>query len=650
MGKEIKKIMYTTQDCVGCNKCIDACPVITANLVVHQEEGKQSIQVNSQTCIACGACLDVCEHDARGYNDDTERFFNDLAKGEKISLLVAPAFRSNYPKEYASILGALKKLGCNHIMSVGFGADIATWGYVNYIEKYQVEGMISQPCPAVVSYIEKYIPELIPKLMPIHSPMICAAIYTKKYLGNNDKLAFIGPCMAKKVEIDDPNTEGYVSYNVTFNHLLDYLKAHPIQGEDVQEETPCGLGTIYPMPGGLKENIHWFCGEEQFVRQVEGEAKVYAYLEDYLKRVKNKDELPFIVDALNCEQGCLYGTGIEKEKNESDNINYEIHKLKLSKLKGKKSSPWDMRKKPKERLKALNKQFKKLELNDFIRHYKDQSSGCMIKIPNAEELDAIFNEMQKRTPEERNINCGACGYGNCQRMATAIYNQCNENKNCIYFLKSKVEEEKHIVQAYLSEIEEKNKQMEQRNQVMQKVIRESYSNLEVLDFSIKELANENMTNAQRGAKIRNTMQDINAFVKEIKISFDSIKAVLEQLEENNNAIAHVSGQTNLLSLNASIEAAKAGMAGKGFAVVAEKIKDLSDASKEAAIKSNENKKEMFQALNELSKRANRLAEDVEEINERVGSLTESIEEIAGASEQVKDSSEKLKDSLKLLNE
>ncbi len=41
--------------------------------------------------------------------------------------------------------------------------------------------LISQPCPAIVNYIEHYQPELISQLMPIQSPMICEAIYLKKY-------------------------------------------------------------------------------------------------------------------------------------------------------------------------------------------------------------------------------------------------------------------------------------------------------------------------------------------------------------------------------------------------------------------------------------------------------------------------------------
>ena len=109
-------------------------------------------------------------------SDDTERFFADLSQGKKISVILAPAFLANYPKEYQKVLEYLKKKGVNHICSVSFGADITTWGYL------------------------KYITELIPRLIPVHSPMMCTAIYMKKYMQVSDSIAFISSCIAKKVE------------------------------------------------------------------------------------------------------------------------------------------------------------------------------------------------------------------------------------------------------------------------------------------------------------------------------------------------------------------------------------------------------------------------------------------------------------------
>ena len=233
-------LICTNDQCVGCKRCISVCPILNANMVAS-EGTNAKIEVNGEQCIACGSCFDVCEHQARSYEDDTEQFFEDLAKGEKISLLVAPAFLANYPDEYASVLGGLKNLGVNRIVSVSYGADITTWAYIHYITEHNFLGGISQPCPAVVDYIEKYEPELISKLVPVHSPMMCTAVYLKKYEQLSDKLAFISPCIAKKKEIEDPDTHRYVSYNVTFDHLMQYISSINCSEEVCTQKATTGV-------------------------------------------------------------------------------------------------------------------------------------------------------------------------------------------------------------------------------------------------------------------------------------------------------------------------------------------------------------------------------------------------------------------------
>lgn len=433
-------LIYTNEKCVGCKKCISVCPVLTANQAVW-ENGKTKILVNGNQCVACGACFDACAHNARAYYDDTERFFEDLKNGEKISLLIAPAFMANYPLEYAKVLGGLKNLGANRIISVSFGADITTWGYIKYMTEHDFAGGISQPCPAIVGYIEKYIPELIPKLFPIHSPLMCGAIYAKKYMKIADKLAFISPCIAKKKEIEDPECAGYVSYNVTFDNLMQYVREHNISGPDAEDEIEYGLGSVYPMPGGLKENIYWFCGEDVFIRQIGGEKRAYELLEDYKKRVLDGKELPFMVDALNCEKGCIYGTGIEGKKNESEDILYEIQRIKHASKKNGNGHAFSRDLSPKQRLDMLNESFKELDINDFIRNYTDMSEGRKIARPSDAELNDIFMSMEKDTKEKQNVDCSACGYNTCRDMATAIYNGCNSINNCIQFVQAEVERE-----------------------------------------------------------------------------------------------------------------------------------------------------------------------------------------------------------------
>lgn len=634
-------LVFTNENCIGCNKCISKCPVLTANVAADCGNG-QKIYVDGTKCVGCGACFDACEHHAREFKDDTEQFFADLAAGEKISVLWAPAFAANYPGEYRQMLGGLKKLGVNRIISVSFGADITTWGYIKYITEHRFTGGISQPCPAIVNYIEHYIPELIPKLVPVHSPMMCAAIYAKKYLNLKEKLAFISPCIAKKSEISDPNTYGYISYNVTFDHLAKYAKKHNIMAEPAPNEIEYGLGSIYPMPGGLKENVYWFCGEDVFIRQIEGEKHAYHFLEDYKERVLHNKSLPFMVDALNCAQGCLYGTGVEEEKTHGDDILYELQKIKESSKNRHKKSAWARDMEPGKRLKNLNRQFARLNLNDFIRNYTDKSIGNQVKTPSESELADIFKDMNKTTRESTAVNCSACGYNTCRDMAMAIYNECNNKNSCIHYIKSLADEEKERLEQMSAQMEVQNQKVLEKNEKIATMVAGANDQFTSLKDSIAEMSKGNNNNAQETNNINSSMAEVVSFCKNMTTSFDKINTLLVQLGENNENITSIASQTNLLSLNASIEAARAGEAGKGFAVVAGEIKNLSESSRNTAQDSQNNKDEIIVAMNGLNEEAEKLMNVVDEVNRRIESLAASTEEIAASTEHVNDVATDLK--------
>ena len=434
-----RSIVYTNDNCIGCNKCIKVCSAIGA-CVSKEENGKARIDVDGSKCVACGSCIDVCVHGAREYEDDTKRFFEDLAAGEKISLLIAPAFKANYPEEYESVLGGLKKLGINRIISVSFGADITTWGYLNYIKENDFLGGISQPCPALVSYIERYLPELLPKLFPVQSPLMCAAIYARTKMGVTDKFAFISPCIAKKLEIEDVHNKGLVHYNVTFEHLMKYVREHGVTGPSVQSEIEYGLGSFYPTPGGLAENVKWFLGDHVYIRQIEGERHLYEWLHLNKERIRD-EKTPFLfIDALNCEKGCICGTAVNPEVSKTDDALYALLDIRENSKKDEKGNAWSRPDPPEVRLKNYNEQFKDLNLEDYLRGYTDRSGECSYDIPDDSELEEVFVSMNKLTEESRKIDCTCCGYESCHQMATAIYNGFNHKENCIYYEKTMVHE------------------------------------------------------------------------------------------------------------------------------------------------------------------------------------------------------------------
>ena len=263
-----KLITNNEENCVGCNRCIRACPIEGAN-IVKAVDGKFKVLVDNDRCVSCGACIDMCHHSVRDYVDDTERFLSDLRNGVAISMLVAPAVNV-YGDDALRLLTWLRKLGVKKMFDVSLGADICTWAHIRAVQKGGLKPIITQPCPVIVDYVQMYQHDLIKHLSPVHSPMLCTAIYMKNYAKISENIAALSPCIAKAHEFD---ATGKVKYNVTLKKLMKYIEENniilpsEISGYDHPD---AALGLLYPMPGGLKENLEFFFGKDLRIDQSEG--------------------------------------------------------------------------------------------------------------------------------------------------------------------------------------------------------------------------------------------------------------------------------------------------------------------------------------------------------------------------------------------
>ncbi len=109
-----------------------------------------------------------------------------------------------------------------------------------------------------------------------------------------------------------------------------------------------------------------------------------------------------------------------------------------------------------------------------------------------------------------------------------------------------------------------------------------------------------------------------------------INARSEELLETNTVISSIAGQTNLLSMNAAIEAAHAGEAGKGFSVVADEIRKLAENASEQSRSTEKILREIVTAFGEISESSQRAGENF-------GSIRELIQTVVRIESEVKDS-------------
>ncbi len=421
-------IIVKPDKCVGCNACVRVCPSPEANITKMVEEGRFITSVNTDKCICCGECVSVCNHGARDYIDDTEACMSKVGS-EKMIILATPAIKSALPTQWKGVLDWFKKKGCI-IFDVSLGADICTWAHLRAIESRQVGNVISQPCAAIVKYIETYQPKLLQNLSPIHSPILCTATYIRKYQKRNNPIAVLSPCIAKKIEFSET---GIIDYNVTIKKVMDYFDQNDIKiptndADDYTyefEEQQGQLGGIYPRPGGLRDTL-WAHNPDINIATAEGVHNVYPQLEMYAKMPDSKH--PEVFDVLSCEFGCNMGPGTGTSQNVFDVLTtmkgVEQHARQRRRGGGMFNRGED----------KLFKQFdEELQLSDFIRSY---SPGRPSLVPSDQQLIPIYEQMGKYTDADRNYNCHACGYRSCRDMAMAIYRGLNTPNNCIVHAKS----------------------------------------------------------------------------------------------------------------------------------------------------------------------------------------------------------------------
>ena len=633
-GKYRSVISVDKEKCVNCQRCIAVCPVKMCN-----NGSGDYVAFDEKLCIGCGSCIEACTHGARKGIDDSELFFDSLKKGEKIVAIVAPAAIVSFRGKDLELNGFLKSLGVEAVFDVSFGAELTTKSYVEYIKNKNPDCVISQPCPALVSFIETYRPELIKYLAPADSPMLhCAKMikeFYTKYTGY--KIAAISPCYAKRREFDET---GICDYNVTMRSIQSYMEEKNIRIDSfpkVEYENPAAeRGVLYSTPGGLMRTAERFVPSiSEKTRKIEGNPKVFLYLAKFSEANKNKKPCFTLIDCLNCENGCNEGAGTTNKGMHLD----EMESFVENRMHDRRSY-WEQKgHSKKSALKKLNKaidEFWKPGLYD--RTYVDRSAYFhqKIKEPSQEEIQKIYRDMYKKTKSDI-LNCGACGYEDCEQMAVAIYNGLNRPENCTHYTnilkdimnEQHQEEVKQSVRKVVETGSEKLTENGRDVQTLATAARDMTESVSTSSSAVEEMiANINSINSilEHNAE---SVGLLDGATRKGMTGIENVAELVSKIEENSNGLSEMSSviqkiasQTNLLAMNAAIEAAHAGNSGRGFAVVADEIRKLAENSGSEARKISDVLKNVKQLIDATFKDTGDVQKEFSEVVQLSGTVVE----------------------------
>lgn len=144
---------------------------------------------------------------------------------------------------------------------------------------------------------------------------------------------------------------------------------------------------------------------------------------------------------------------------------------------------------------------------------------------------------------------------------------------------------------------------------------ETFSNINTVSSefaSVKDNIFKSVVQAQdEVAELKNSSMIVENYFTEMQSTFDAFELSLKEIKRCMNKIISIADQTNILALNASIEASRAGEHGKGFSVVAGEVKSLSDEIKSlvAAVDSS---------IDDVERGTDRLSDSIHSSHEALG--------------------------------
>lgn len=311
--------------CIECGMCAKVCPytAIVSRKRPCQNACKvkaisiadnKAAKIDYDKCISCGACVYRCPFGAISDRSQLLTIIDLLKRNTEHELyaVIAPSIASQFTyAKLGQVVTGLKQLGFHTVVEAALGADMVA--QLETRELVEKGFLTSSCCPAFVSHIQHAFPELSPNVSMNLSPMAMISKYIKDH-HENTKIVFIGPCTAKKSEIQLDYVKPYVDAAMTFEELQALFDSRDIDLTTLEEselDTASYYGRIFARCGGLAEAVAQSL-KEQGVADFDLKPISCNGIEECHKalQLKKRNQLDAnFIEGMSCIDGCVGGAG-----------------------------------------------------------------------------------------------------------------------------------------------------------------------------------------------------------------------------------------------------------------------------------------------------------------------------------------------------
>ncbi len=339
--------------CKECGACAKVCPytaIISRRRpcenackikAITMNEDKAAA-IDNNKCISCGACVYQCPFGAisdKSYILDAIDILknSDENRNYKVYAIVAPSISSQFKyAKLGQVITGLRALGFHTVVEAALGADMVAQAESK--ELAEKGFLTSSCCPAFVAYIEKAFPQLLPLVSHNLSPMATIAQYIKEHEAPC-KTIFIGPCTAKKLEVQKESVKPWVDVAMTFEELQALFDSRDLDITTLDEgvlDNASYFGRIFARSGGLSDAVAEGLKEQgitDFVLKPCACDGIEECRIALLKKSKNLLDANFI-EGMACVGGCIGGAGClthgDKNKAEVDKYGKQAYEKTIA--------------------------------------------------------------------------------------------------------------------------------------------------------------------------------------------------------------------------------------------------------------------------------------------------------------------------------